>query len=138
MASREKDVAPPSPEYGRYSAWRKEDFKGIAIKDVLPQHSESFLGFPRKADGNDDGIEYRARDLFSTKYPAPTLTSKSRSWWWYGQGGTKYARLTQEEAACLQSFPQDYPWQGSRTSQFLQIGDAVPPLLAARIVAQLI
>ena len=47
-------------------------------------------------------------------------------------------RITVAEAGVLQSYPRDFVWRGSKTKQFLQIGNAVPPLVAESILRDFI
>jgi DNA (cytosine-5)-methyltransferase 1 len=47
-------------------------------------------------------------------------------------------RLTVSESACLQGFPENYVFLGKQSSRYRQVGNAVPPKLAAAVARQVI
>jgi DNA (cytosine-5)-methyltransferase 1 len=69
--------------------------------------------------------------------PAFTVTGKcGRNRWEWPDGTSR--NLTVDEAAQLQGFPAGYPWFGGSISRQQQVGDAVPPPMAAAILRPLL
>jgi hypothetical protein len=62
------------------------------------------------------------------------VPEKARSWTLFDPDGTE-RMMTPAEAGQLQTFPPDYAWTGTRSAQFLQIANAVPPLLATHVLS---
>lgn len=70
--------------------------------------------------------------------PAPTLGAEEAAERYGDRAGTEAIRLTVADALVLQSFRIDYPVSGTKTKQFEQVGNAVPPRLAWHVLSALL
>jgi len=88
----------------------------------------------------------RGRTIRELDQPATAITGRPPAWAPAGEdahrqardGGAHQRRVSVAEAAALQTFPPDYPWQGNLGKRYEQVGNAVPPLLARAILSVVI
>lgn len=120
-----------------------ERFKAIQpgqnLLDVWENYGAVKRGDPNKK--SDIKFSQNNQRLFGDK-PAPTIAASFQSNFIHP---TLNRNFTAREGARLQSFPDDFIFEGMRTkmswekglSQYQQIGNAVPPLMAFEIAKQL-
>jgi len=128
------DAKLPKSTHRRYYKGRE---RGEGDRDLRPWKSmgealgwsETFTVVSNYGTGGDP--KDRGRRL-STQ-PAFTVTGKVSRNRLVDRPRGKPDRFTDHEAGKLQTFPPDYPWSGRGVAQ--QIGNAIPPRLAAHVLA---
>lgn len=116
--------AKPTPAFNENNyhstRWAIEDLEAI-IDDTVPNQSQYFRA-SRANRGNGQGDEISPADLPSYTIRA---NAKSRVQFHYSLP----RRLTVRECARIQTFPDTFVFPHSATTNIMEIGNAVPPML---------
>lgn len=122
-------------DLGRYffSACWARAYRGTDHEIPRAQHFPVCLA-PSHANWKTGNFADRFR-VQAKGRPATTVTSHiSKDGHYFIHPDPKQCRsLTVREAARIQTFPDNYHFEGSRTQQYVQVGNAVPPFLARQL-----
>lgn len=105
----------------------------LSMGDALGWRGHVNTGLDWKKGGTRDDAQ-----TIDCSRPAPTVTGKSGGQWHVVADDGSRRNATLDELAVLQSFPAGYPFAGDVKDRALQVGNAVPPRLAAAIVRELV
>ena len=95
-------------------------------KQYLPKKLRLAVNWEDLPEGRFRQTKYQRLDR---KKPSPTIMTSATCYY----HPTEDRFLTAREAASIQSFPKDFIFHGPKSSQWRQIGNAVPPLLGKAI-----
>ncbi len=133
----------PNSANSDYQKWARSNSLGIYNHEVTVHNDKTIKIISMVPDGGNyknlpeefQGIRnvHIAWTRLNSQKPSLTIDTGHRHHFHY-----KYNRVpTVRECARIQSFPDDYIFLKSKTSQYRQVGNAVPPLMAAAIAAEI-
>lgn len=134
LGSRTVGVQPPPRTHGDDETLFGRLLPPVTLADVLGVEPGWSYDSGQNSTTADGGLKRYHR---SCDRPAGTLTTKCVGQWVLNGPNGERAKLTRDHALAIQTFPAGYPVQGGLTSRDRQIGNAVPPLLAAHLIAPL-
>lgn len=134
IARRDRQPVLPQPTHRRYRKGVARTDGDLRCKPWETMGDALGKDYPFKVISNyGTGGDPKARGQRSSGEPAATVTGKVSRNRIESDFVDAPDRFTLSEAGRLQTFPLDYPWSGKDISQ--QIGNAIPPRLAAHVLA---
>lgn len=159
-----KRIVPPPPTHSLKAGVDLRPTPGV-IEVIAPFSSKAFEEDGEKVRGKwsdalrevPPGSNYKALTAWAG-HQAPLFIAETRFWnfllklhpnlpsWtitanpgpWVGPFHWRNRRLRSLEMAAIQGFPPNHKFSGERRSRIRQIGNAVPPALAAAVISQVL
>ena len=116
----------------------------LSKEDVPPNYfhgPKMIKGFIRRKENNRKKGRGFGWQIINPEKPCYTISAR---YWKDGSDAlvkysdTEVRMLTEREAASIQSFPEDYEFCGNKREKYMQVGNAVPCLMAKAIAKKLI
>lgn len=119
-----KDAIGDMPAPRKNEFWNKNDY------------SYFYMSRNRRRPWNQVSYTIQASGRHIPLHPScPPMQQVGKDEWRFVDAVEKYQRLSVKECARIQTFPDSYVFEGCLNKQYVQVGNAVPPLLAQSIAS---
>lgn len=133
-------VDKPNQELGSRTLYgQRFDVREVAALQTYPSSAWGYTDRPAmsvvnsvgRGLGGGSGAQGQVKKALENGNFIPSIHAKSDAY-------AEATRITVPEAGVLQSYERPFVWCGTKTKKFLQIGNAVPPVLAEAILSSLV
>lgn len=118
----------PKPKEGEY--WESI---------YCPHFSSHYMSRNRRRGWNDTSFTIQANGRHAPLHPSsPTPIKVGKDKFVFPEGTKNLRRMSARECSSIQTFPRNFKFQGTLSSQYEQIGNAVPPLVSQKFAESLL
>ncbi|MEU0315915.1 DNA cytosine methyltransferase [Nocardioides sp. NPDC006273] len=132
-AHRTRPIAPPAPTHAEHP--QDADLFGDRLHGWISMATALAWSAPEKRHSGSRWVFERPATTIVGSFKPEVVAAPGYRTQESRQNAPGSVTVSVAEAGVLQSFSLDFPWRGSKSKQFEQVGNAIPPLLAAHVLA---